>query len=180
MCGSPGVRRAGGRASDRHRAGPTSRFLTGRFTRRGGSLLRIGVRELPPIDLTGFNPGWGDFEHSWGMSALHDGKPWKEHQYHAEILGRFDHDYLGIHLFIQVWDYAQQSDPDQRWQYILVLHRPNRYVNADGDIEYADWDWVIRTEYETDEARRFPTYAEVGADVDIWLQAPDHLRFIVE
>ena len=133
------------------------------------------MRELPPIDLTGFNPGWGDHEHSWGQCALHEGKPWKENRYHCEILGRFNHDYMGSHLYVQVWDYAQQDDPDQRWQYMLLLDRPTRHVDEDGLIVGGEWNWTIRSEYE-----ELPSYAQVGADVDLWVTAPEILRFIVE
>lgn len=139
------------------------------------------MRELPAINLDGFNPS-SSCEHMWGAAVVRDGRVWKEHQYHAEILGRFDHDYLGTHLFVQVWDYAQQDDPDQRWQYVLLLDRPQRFVGESGCIEYTEWAWCIRTEYEHDETNSYhaPTFAQVGADVDVWLQAPEVLRFILE
>jgi hypothetical protein len=138
------------------------------------------VRELPPISLDGFAPSWGDFEHTWGPPVLHDGEPWQANQYHCEILGRYDHDYLGAHLYVQVWDYAQQGEPDQRWQYLLLLHRPKRYVDDADLIVGTGWDWVIRNEWPVAKFGRPPTFAEVGADVDLWLQCPEVLRFIIE
>lgn len=139
------------------------------------------MKELPPIDLDGFDPPWRATEYHWGPPVPHtDGRPWKDHQYHTEILAQYDHDYLGIHLFVQVWDYAQQDDPDQRWQYLLLRHAPRRYVNAEGAIEYTTWGWTIAMEYEVEKFGRVPSYAEVGASVDLWVQSPDILRFLLQ
>lgn len=80
-----------------------------------------------------------------------------------------------------MWDYRQQLDPDQRWQYMLLLHRPIHWTNPEGEIARTEWSWVIRKEYESDwSERRWPTHAEVGADIDAWVTAPDELRFILE
>ena len=132
------------------------------------------------ISLDGFDPPFGCSEYVWGPAATHDGQPWKEHQYHAEILSWHYHDYMGTHALLQVWDYAQQADPAQRWQYVLVLHYPKRYTDPDGVIIDTDWRWAIRMEYESNWAeRKWPTNAEVGADIDQWLQAPEALRFLL-
>ena len=144
------------------------------------TLLEHGVRELPPINLASFEPSFGCCEYEWGAPVPHGNVHWKDHQYHVECLAWHYHDYLGTHLYVQVWDYAQQDDPDQRWQYMLLLHRPTRHVDADGDIIGGTWDWTIRTEYEAREDHRGPSHAQVGADIDLWLEAPDFLRFIVE
>jgi hypothetical protein len=137
------------------------------------------VKELSAVSLDGFEPSWGDCEVHWGPAVDYNGAHWKDYQYHAEVLARFDHDYLGTHLFVQVWDYAQQDDPDQRWQYMLLLHRPERIVE-DGAIVHTDWAWCIRVEYEEPWTEGGPSYAKVGEDVDIWLRAPEYLRFIIE
>jgi hypothetical protein len=131
--------------------------------------------DLPPTNLDGFDPPWGASEYEWGPPVLHNGQPWHDHQYHVEILGWYYHDYLGTHVYAQVWDYAQQADPNQRWQYMLFLHRPTRYVDAYGAIESTDWSWAIRMEYD-----HVPSYAEVGVSVDQWVTSPEILRFIIQ
>lgn len=136
--------------------------------------------DLPVVELDEFEPDFGAMEYFWGPPVQADGVHWKDHQYHAEILSWHYHDYLGTHVFMQVWDYAQQSDPNQRWQYYLVLHRPDE---RDWDIRpprAGDWRWVIRKEYETPWTEGGPTHAEVGADVDLWLRSPKELRFLLE
>jgi hypothetical protein len=138
------------------------------------------MRELPPTSLKGFDPKYGVVEYEWGDPLPRNGEPWKDHQYHAEILSWHEHDYLGIHAFMQVWDYGQQDDPDQRWQYMLLLLRPARHIDEEGFVKTTGWSWVIRTEYETTEEQRFPTHAQVGADIDLWLTTPEYLRFILE
>jgi hypothetical protein len=139
------------------------------------------MRDLPAINLTGFEPVYGTVEYEWGDPVFTaDGWYWKPCQYHAEILAWFEHDYLGYHAFAQVWDYAQQDDPEQRWQYVLLLYRPTRQTNAEGLITGSSWDWCLRVEYEGREDHRGPSYALVGADVEVWLRAPEVLRFIVE
>ena len=90
------------------------------------------------------------------------------------------HDYLGTHAYVQVWDYRQQQHPDQRWQYMLLLHRPTRVVDPAGVTVGSEWAWTIRCEYEAREDHRGPSHAKVGADIDVWLEAPEVLRFIVE
>lgn len=138
------------------------------------------MRELPPVSLDDFAPPWGASEYAWGAPVTHDGAYWQDHQYYVEILGWFYHDYLGTHLFVQVWDYAQQDDPDQRWQYMLLLHRPTRRTDGGGLIVDTGWEWTIRCEYEGREDHLGPSFVEVGRDVDLWLEAPDVLRFIIE
>jgi hypothetical protein len=131
--------------------------------------------DLPPIDLDGFDPPWAASEYAWGPPVPRGNVYWKDHQYHVEVLGWFYHDYLGTHIYAQVWDYAQQDDPNQRWQYVLLLNRPTRYVDGYGAIESSTWDWVVRIEYD-----HFPSYAEVGADVDNWVTCPEILRFLIQ
>ena len=144
------------------------------------------MKELPPIDLDGFAPNWGAGEYTWGAPVAYPSNSplqgqWKDHQYHVEVLGWYYHDYLGTHIFAQVWDYAQQDDPDQRWQYVLLLHRPTRYLNRQtGVIESSEWAWSIRKEYEVEKFGRPPSYAEVGADVDTWVTSPDYLRPLLQ
>jgi hypothetical protein len=145
------------------------------------------LRELPVINLDGFDPKFGEAEYSWGPAVTAKGGlvadtewHWQDHQYHVEFLSWHYHDYLGTHAYVQVWDYAQQDDPDQRWQYMLLLHRPTRHTNDDGAIVNSTWAWTIRMEYEPLAEQRAPSHAQVGADIDVWLQAPDFLRFIVE
>jgi hypothetical protein len=138
------------------------------------------MKELPAINLDGFEPPFGCFEYTWGPPVDHDGTHWQDHQYHAEVLAWYYHDYLGTHAFIQVWDYAQQSDPDQRWQYLLVLHRPGRHVNSEGVIVHTEWAWTIRNEYEDLWIDGGPGHAKVAADVDLWLKTPEYLRFVLE
>ena|SRR6478752_1907071 len=139
------------------------------------------MKELPAIDLSGFHAPYGCSEYEWGCAAEYPPNPnglkgvWKEHRYHVEILSWHYHDYMGTHAFVQVWDYAQQNDPDQRWQYMLLLNRPIRQYDADGSIIGSDWGWVIQCEYEG-----YPTHAQVGADIDLWEAAPESLRFILE
>lgn len=128
------------------------------------------INDLPSIDLTGFEPPFALGEYEWGPAVTHDGAAWKDHAFHVETLALFDHDYLGTHMFVQVWDYRQQEDPEQRWQHMLLLHHPGE----------AGWGWTIRREYEAREDHRAPSYADVGADVDLWLGAPEYLRFILE
>jgi len=135
--------------------------------------------ELPAIDVTDFAPPFGCGEYEWGPPADHDGCAWKEHQYHVEVLSWHYHDYMGTHAYVQVWDYAQQDDPGQRWQYMLLLHRPIREYDADGAITGGTWSWVIQCEYEVVDHRP-PSHATVGADVDRWVTAPDFLKFILE
>ena len=137
--------------------------------------------DLPRIDLDGFDPEWGASEYVWGPPVPHGNVYWKDHQYHVEILGWFYHDYLGTHIYAQVWDYAQQDDPNQRWQYMLLLHRPTQHVDADGAIHYTEWAWGITREYEAfPEWKGVPTYAQVGADVDQWVTCPEILRFLIQ
>lgn len=138
------------------------------------------MTELAPIDLAGFAPPFGCSEYAWGPSVNHEDAHWKDHAYHVEVLGWFYHDYLGTHLFVQVWDYTQQDHPDQRWQFMLLLHRPSRLTNTDDQIVKSEWAWTIRKEYPHHDDMRPPSYAEVGADVDLWLEAPEILRFIIE
>lgn len=139
------------------------------------------MKDLPPINLTGFDPEFGAAEYEWGDPVLTaDGWYWKPCQYHVEILSWNYHDYLGTHLFVQVWDYAQQDDPEQRWQYMLLLHRPTRHTDAEGVIVGGEWAWTIRVEYEGREDHGGPSFAQVGSDIDVWLEAPEILRFIVE
>jgi hypothetical protein len=152
--------------------------LSAALTPGGGTVLEVGVRELPPIELEGFDPAFGCGEYTWGPHVYNGDVFWKDHQYHAEMLSWHYHDYLGTHAFLQVWDYAQQDDPDQRWQYVLLLHRPERHVNAEGDIVGGDWAWTIRSEWEAETG--VPGFAEVGGLIDLWLKAPDVLRFIIE
>ena len=138
------------------------------------------MRELPPIDLADFDPTFGVSEYEWGPAVPYNGAPWHDHQYHVEFLSWHYHDYLGTHAFVQVWDYAQQGDPDQRWQMMLLLHRPTRHINAYGDIVGGEWHWTIRKEYETPWSQGGPSHTEVGGDIDLWLEAPEHLRFVIE
>ena len=138
--------------------------------------------DLPRIDLDGFDPPWGAAEYEWGPPVEHNGQPWQDHAYHVEILGWFYHDYLGTHVFAQVWDYGQQTDPHQRWQYVLLLHRPTRHVDAEGCIVHTDWAWAIANEYPAypEWSDSVPTYAQVGADVDRWVTCPEILRFLIQ
>jgi hypothetical protein len=151
------------------------------FTPRDATILEHGVRELPPINLDGFEPSFGCAEYEWGAPVpLSSGDPWQDHQYHVEFLSWHYHDYLGTHAYVQVWDYAQQDDPDQRWQMMLLLHRPSRHVDVDDCIVGGTWAWTIRIEYEEPWSEGGPSHAQVGADIDLWLEAPEILRFIVE
>ena len=141
--------------------------------------------DLPRIDLDGFAPEWGASEYCWGppVRSPHDDSVWwKDHAYHVEILGWFYHDYLGTHIYAQVWDYQQQTDPNQRWQYMLFLHRPTQHVDAEGLIHYTSWEWAIVQEYEAfpEWSKSVPSYAQVGADVDRWVTCPEILRFIIQ
>jgi hypothetical protein len=138
------------------------------------------VNELPTINLDGFEPSFGVSEYEWGAPVPHGNVYWQDHQYHVEFLSWHYHDYLGTHAFVQVWDYAQQGDPDQRWQMMLLLHRPTRHINADGDIIGGTWAWTIRIEYDEPWSQGGPSHTAVGADIDLWLEAPEILRFIVE
>lgn len=79
------------------------------------------MKQLEPISLDGFAPPFTLGEYSWGAAALHNGAVWKEHRYAMETLALFDHDYLGVHLYAQVWDYGMQEHADQRWQFFLFL-----------------------------------------------------------
>lgn len=97
---------------------------------------------------------------------------WKAHRYHGEVLASFDHDYLGTHLLMQVWDYGMQDHPDQGWQYVLMLHGCDR-VYRQGAIVSTSWHWTIHREYD-----HCPSYAEVGGDIDVWLRAPEPMRFL--
>ena len=141
--------------------------------------------DLPRIDLDGFDPPWGAAEYVWGppVRSPHDDRVWwKDHAYHVEILGWFYHDYLGTHIYAQVWDYGQQTDPNQRWQYMLLLHRPTRHVDHDGSIVSTEWAWAISKEYEAfpEWSDSVPSYAQVGADVDQWVKCPEILRFLIQ
>lgn len=147
------------------------------------------MKELPPIDLTEFDPPFGCSEYEWGPpvplpdypeSPLPPGGLWQDHAFHVEILSWHYHDYMGTHAYVQVWDYRQQLDPDQRWQMMLLLHCPKRTLDEDGCIIGTDWRWVIRKEYEQPWSQGGPRHAEVGADIDTWIAAPDELRFILE
>lgn len=139
------------------------------------------MRELPAINLDGFAPSYGTIEYEWGDPVLTpDGWYWKPCQYHVEVLSWHDHDYLGCHAFVQVWDYAQQDDPDQRWQFMLLLQRPIKHINAAGLIVGGEWAWCIRNEYEGREDHRGPSNAQIGADIDVWLEAPEIIRFLIE
>lgn len=147
--------------------------------------------DLPRINLDGFAPDWGVAEYVWGppvpMPATDErivwtSEVWKDHAYHAEILGWYYHDYLGTHIYAQVWDYAQQTDPNQRWQYVLLLHRPTRHVDGDGAIVLTEWAWAIANEYPAypEWSDSVPSYAQVGADVDRWVTCPEILRFLLQ
>lgn len=140
--------------------------------------------DLPPISLDGFAIDWACTEYEWGPPV--DYPPgakltgqWKQHAFHCEVLGRYYHDYLGTHLFVQVWDYRQQDDPNQRWQYMLFLHRP-AYEPVSG--ERGEWAWALYHEYPAIEGDKWhmPTFAQVGEDVDRWRSTPDALRFLIQ
>ena len=131
------------------------------------------MRDLAPISLDLFEPDFGRGEYEWGCAAMHDGKPWKEHQYHVEFLSWHYHDYMGTHAFVQIWDYAAQDDPDQRWQFLLLRHEPTRIYNDDGAITGSTWAWTIARQYPGREDHRGPTHAEVGADIDAWMKNPN-------
>lgn len=125
---------------------------------------------LPPIDLDGFDLPFKLGEYSWGppVPLVRDNVttfPWQDHQYHVETLALFDHDYLGVHAFVQVWDYAQQNHPDQRWQYMLLYHSPNRIFDEDGCVIGGAWAWEVQSVYEVR-----PFNAQVGADIDVWAE----------
>ena len=141
--------------------------------------------DLPVVNLDGFDPPWGAAEYVWGPpvpSPTDDRVAWKDHQYHIEILGWYYHDYLGTHIYAQVWDYGQQTDPHQRWQYMLFLNRPTQHIDSDGAIHYTEWAWAIRKEYEAfpEWSDSVPSYAQVGADVDLWVNSPEILRFLIQ
>ena len=130
---------------------------------------------MEPIKLWGFNPTPSLGSYNWGPAAVRsNGEVWKEHRYSMETLATFDHDYLGWHLYAQVWDYGMQEHPDQRWQYFLFLHGADR-VYRDGFIVDTQWDWCIHREY----FEGLPTYSAVGDDVDRWLRAPEPIRFLL-
>jgi hypothetical protein len=131
--------------------------------------------ELAAVSLDGFAPSFGVCEYTWGPYVMHNGVYWKPERYHVEFLAWYYHDYMGTHAYVQVWDYSQQNHPDQRWQYMLLLHKPIRTLDDDGCVVNTAWGWTIRSEYEgcTD-------YAQVGADIDLWIKAPSTLRFILE
>lgn len=142
------------------------------------------MSELPAIDLEGFDPKLGCGEYEWGPPVTNPyeqwkGQPWQDHAFHMEVLSWHYHDYMGTHAFVQVWDYRQQTDDEQRWQYLLLLHRPTKEV-VNGVVVSTEWAWTIAREYEVGKDQRPPTNAEVGADVDRWLEAPDVLKFILE
>ena len=150
------------------------------LTPQDATILVLGMEELPIINLAGFDPDFGICEYAWGDPVSHAGAPWQDHQYHTEVLSWHYHDYLGTHAYVQVWDYAQQSNPGQRWQYMLLLHRPSRQTTADGLIAGSTWEWTIRREYEAREGQHAPSHVEVAIDIDAWLAAPDILRFLIE
>lgn len=133
---------------------------------------------LAPISLDGFDPDHHCSEYEWGPAVTMpaypshpewEGQPWKDHAYHAEILGWFNHDYLGTHVYIQVWDYSQQLHPDQCWQYFLFVESPTYTREPEYNaIVHTDWNWTIQRQYESG----YPaghSYAQVGADVDQWI-----------
>jgi len=125
-----------------------------------------------PIDTTGFNPTIGHSEYQWGCAAEYPPNlnglrgVWKEHRYHCEVLSWHYHDYMGIHAFVQVWDYANQGSPDQQWEYALLIHHPIYEFDADGSIVGSDWVWAVQVEYDGP-----PKHAQVGADIDAWFDS---------
>jgi hypothetical protein len=142
--------------------------------------------DLPPIDLTGFEPPFGCGEYSWGRpvtfgEAMDDvsglvppvdpSDQWQEHAYHAEILSWHYHDYMGSHVFVQVWDYSQQRSPHQTWRFYLLVHEPfYTYETFDGvrAIVATNWAWRVQVAYEDHWRDGTPAAAGVGADVDAW------------
>lgn len=82
------------------------------------------------------------------------------------MLALFDHDYLGTHFLLQVWDHRHQADPDLHWQYVLALHSNRR----DG----TGWTTRIVAEYGYD------CLMQAAQHVDQWLKTPECLRFMLE
>lgn len=128
-------------------------------------ILSNGKRELPALTESGFLPDPPDYRSSEWVYSYPPGVTVNgfDKWLHIEVIATFDHDYMGVHYFVQAWDYRCQDDPDQRWQYMMLFR-----CSENG--------WRTRVVHEFED---HPNFAEVGRLVDEYRECPEALRFML-